>query len=79
MSDQVAPEIKSKRVQILLELSEKLKENYRKQFIGKELEVIVEEKDKETGLMMGHSSNYLLLKDNLPESSIGKIVKIKVR
>lgn len=79
MSDQVAPEVKSKRVQILLELSEKLKENYRKQFIGKELEVIVEEKDKETGLMMGHSSNYLLLKDNLPESSIGKIVKIKVR
>ena len=79
MSGQVSPEVKAKRVQTLLELSEKLKENYRKKFIGKELEVIIEEKDKETGLMRGHSSNYLMLEDDLPESSIGKIVKIKVR
>lgn len=79
MSGQISPEVKAKRVQTLLELSEKLKENYRKKFIGKELEVIIEEKDKETGLMRGHSSNYLMLEDDLPESSIGKIVKIKVR
>ena len=79
MDNQISPEVKAKRVKILLELSEKLKEAYRKLFVGKELEVIIEEKDKETGLMMGHSSNYLLLKDNLPESSVGKIVKIKVR
>ena len=79
MNGQVSPEVKAKRVQTLLELSEKLKENYRKKFIGKELEVIIEEKDKETGLMRGHSSNYLLLEDDVPESSIGKIVKIKVR
>ena len=79
MPDQVDAQTKAKRVQILLELSEQLKEKYRKQFIGKELEVIVEEKNKQTGLMIGHSSNYLLLEDDLPESSIGKIVKIKVR
>ena len=79
MDNQVAPEIKNKRVQILLELSEWLKSNYRKQFIGKELEVIIEEKDKKSGQMIGHSSNYLLLGDDLPESSVGKIVKIKVR
>lgn len=79
MSGQISPEVKAKRVQTLLELSEKLKANYRKKFIGKELEVIIEEKDKETGLMRGHSSNYLMLEDDLPESSIGKIVKIKVR
>ena len=79
MKDQVNPQVKAKRVQILLELSEQLKENYRKQFIGKELEVIIEEKNKETGLMIGHSSNYLLLEEDLPESSVGNIVKIKVR
>ena len=77
--NQVSPEVKAKRVQILLELSEKLKEEYRKQFIGQELEVIIEEKDKKTGLMIGHSSNYLLLGEQLPESSVGQIVKIKVR
>lgn len=79
MKDQVSPEIKAKRVQTLLDLSEELKANYRKQFVGKELEVIIEEKNKKTGKMMGHSSNYLMLEDDLPESSVGKIVKIKVR
>ena len=77
--NQVSPEIKAKRVQVLLDLSEKLKEDYRKKFIGQELEVIIEEKDKKTGLMIGHSSNYLLLGEQLPESSVGQIVKIKVR
>lgn len=79
MKDQVAPEIKAKRVQTLLELSEKLKEEYHQKFIGKELEVIIEEKNKQSGKMMGHSSNYLMLEDDLPETSVGKIVKIKVR
>ncbi len=79
MKDQVSPEVKAKRVQILLELSEKLKADYRKKFVGKELEVIIEEQDKKSGLMIGHSSNYLLLEDKLPTSSVGKIVKIKVR
>lgn len=79
MPNQVSPEVKAKRVQTLLELSEKLKEDYRKKFIDQELEVIIEEKDEKSGLMIGHSSNYLLLGEELPESSIGKIVKIKVR
>ena len=77
--NQVSPEIKAKRVQTLLDLSEKLKEDYRKKFIGQELEVIIEEKDKKSGQMIGHASNYLLLSDDLPESTVGQIVKIKVR
>ena len=79
MKEQVPADVKAERVKILLELSEKLKADYRQKFIGKELEVIIEEKNKETGKMMGHASNYLLLEDDLPESSVGQIVKIKVR
>lgn len=79
MPNQVDPKVKAERVDKLLKLSETLKENYRKQFIGQELEVIVEEKDSATGKYKGHSSNYLLLEDNLSKDSIGKIVKIKVR
>ena len=79
MPNQVPPEVKTKRVQTLLELSEKLKEDYRNKFIDQELEVIIEEKDEKSGLMIGHSSNYLLLGEKLPESSVGKIIKIKVR
>ena len=79
MKDQVSADVKAKRVKVLLELSEKLKADYRQKFVGQELEVIIEEKNKETGKMMGHASNYLLLEDDLPESSVGQIVKIKVR
>lgn len=79
MKDQVPADIKAERVKILLELSEKLKAEYRQKFVGQELEVIIEEKNKESGKMMGHASNYLLLEDDLPESSVGQIVKIKVR
>lgn len=79
MPNQISPEVKTKRVNELIELSKSLKKAYREKFIGKELEIIVEEKDKKTGKYKGHSSNYLLLEDDLPESSIGKIVKVKVR
>ena len=77
--NQVSPEIKAERVQILLDLSEKLKADYCQKFIGQELEVIIEEKDKKSGQMIGHASNYLLLGDDLPASTVGQIVKIKVR
>lgn len=79
MPNQISPEIKAKRVDELLKLSEQLKNDYRSKFVGKEFEVIVEEKNKVNGKYRGHSSNYLLLEDDLPSSSIGKIVKIKVR
>ena len=79
MPNQVPAEIKNTRVQVLLKLSEELKESYRQKFVGKELEVIIEEKDKNSGLMIGHSSNYLLLGEKLPSDSVGTIVKIKVR
>ena len=79
MKDQVPANVKAERVKILLELSEKLKLDYRKKFVGQELEVIIEEKNKQNGKMIGHASNYLLLEDDLPESTVGQIVKIKVR
>lgn len=79
MDNQIDPKIKAQRVSTLLELSEQLKKSYRKQFLGQELEVIVEEKNPENGKYRGHSSNYLLLEDELDDVSIGKIVKIKVR
>ena len=79
MKDQISPEVKAQRVKTLIDISNQLNKDYYQKFVGKELEVIIEEKDKESGLMMGHSSNYLLLKDDLPESTVGEIVKIKVR
>lgn len=77
--NQVSPEIKDKRVQILLELSKDLEKQYKDKFIGKSLEVILEERNKKTGLLSGFTSNYLKLSADLPDEYIGKICKIEVR
>lgn len=79
MPNQVSPAIKEQRVQKLLELSKYLEEQYKNKFIGQELEVVLEERNKQTGLLSGFTSNYLKLSVDLPDSYIGKISKIKVR
>ena len=79
MPNQVKPEIKSQRVDKLIKLSEELNRNYISKFKGKELEVILEERNKTTHLLSGFTSNYIKLEADLPDSYIGKIYKIKVR
>lgn len=77
--NQISPEIKDKRVQILLELSKELEKQYKDKFVGQSLEVILEERNKKTGLLSGFTSNYLKLSADLPDEYIGKICKIEVR
>ena len=79
MPNQVKPEVKAERVKKLIALSKQLHKNYLNKFKGQELEVILEERNKTTGLLSGFTSNYLKLEADLPDSYIGKIHKIKVR
>ncbi|MBR4377492.1 MAG: tRNA (N(6)-L-threonylcarbamoyladenosine(37)-C(2))-methylthiotransferase MtaB [Bacilli bacterium] len=79
MPDQVKPEVKAARVDKLIKLSEELHKNYVNRFKGQELEVILEERNKTTGLLSGFTSNYIKLEADLPDEYIGKIHKIKVR
>ena len=79
MPDQVKPEVKAARVEKLLKLSEELHSNFVSKFKGQELEVILEERNKITGLLSGFTSNYIKLEADLPDEYIGKIHKIKVR
>ncbi len=79
MPDQVKPEVKVARVEKLLKLSEELHSKFIERFKGQELEVILEERNKTTGLLSGFTSNYIKLEADLPDEYIGKIHKIKVR
>ena len=79
MPDQVKPEVKAARVEKLIKLSDELQSNFVKKFKGQELEVILEERNKATGLLSGFTSNYIKLEADLPDEYIGKIHKIKVR
>ena len=79
MPNQVKPEIKAERVEKLIKLSDELHSKYIDRFKGQELEVILEERNKTTGLLSGFTSNYIKLEADLPDEYIGKVCKIKVR
>lgn len=79
MKDKVDPTIKQERVRKLIELSDELNKAYYDRFKGQELEVILEERNKVTGLLSGFTSNYLKLSADYPDEYIGRVVTIKVR
>ena len=61
MKDQIAPEIKNQRSDVLLALSEKNKQAYEASFRGENLEVLVEEKVRRDGKdgYRGHTERYM--------------------
>ena len=77
MKGQVQDSIKTERVHRLLDLSKRLHEQYAMQFIGKEVEVIFEEMNKDNQLI-GHASNYLKVCANGPQCIIGEVVKVTI-
>ncbi|MFD2704134.1 tRNA (N(6)-L-threonylcarbamoyladenosine(37)-C(2))-methylthiotransferase MtaB [Salibacterium lacus] len=78
MDGQVDSDIKQNRVQQLIELSNQLAKEYAGDYEGRELDVIPEERDEETGLLTGYSSNYLRVKFEGEEELTGSIVKVKI-
>ena len=79
MKDQVDGNVKKQRVQALLTLSDQLHEAYSSRFVGQTMEIIVEDRDPETLLWRGHSSNYLQGTLQSDEDLRGKIVKIQYK
>ena len=61
MKDQVAPEIKNQRSDVLLALSERNKQAYEASFRGENLDVLVEEKVRREGKdgYRGHTERYM--------------------
>ena len=79
MPNQVDGNLKEQRSQKLIELSKKNEQEFLKEQIGKELEVLFEE--KEGIYWKGHTSNYLTVKkegDNL-ENSIKNVNVVEVK
>ena len=68
--------IKKERNARLIELSKELREEYRKKFYGKELDVLFEEYNEKEGISYGHTSNFLLVKIPSESSLHGQIKKV---
>lgn len=59
MDNHVDEKVKKKNVEKIIELSNKLKRQYIKTFIGHNVDVIVEGYDEQLNMYHGHSSNYI--------------------
>ena len=74
MKTQIDGNIKEIRSQKLIELSDRNEKEYNKSYIGKEVEVLFEE--RKNGYYKGHTKNYILV--YLPEKDIPKKYKEKI-
>lgn len=77
LPNQISPEIKEIRSRKLIELSEKNENEYLNSYIGKKVQVLFEEKDKE-GFYKGHTSNYIVVQTKTDENLENQIRNVKV-
>ena len=80
MEDQVPEQIKTKRSNILLELDERKRKEYEEKFIGKTVEVLMEEELEKEGkrYQTGHTKEYIKVALESDENMQNQLVKIKI-
>ena len=75
MPNQIDPRIKKQRALQLIELSNKLWDEYTNKFVNKSVEVLVEQYDSKNKYNIGHTSNYLEVKIPSESDKSGEIIK----
>ncbi|MCR4911728.1 MAG: tRNA (N(6)-L-threonylcarbamoyladenosine(37)-C(2))-methylthiotransferase MtaB [Bacilli bacterium] len=75
MTNQIDPKTKKQRALRLIELSNELWDKYTNKFVGKEVEVLVEQYDSKLKLNIGHTTNYLEVIIPGEPLKVGSIVK----
>lgn len=80
MENQVPEQIKTKRSNILLELDERKRKEYEEKFIGKTVEVLMEEEVEKEGkcYQTGHTKEYIKVALECDENMQNQLVKIKI-
>ena len=76
MKNQIQASIKELRSKKLLQLSAENEMNFLKSYIGKEIDVLFEE--REGKFLKGHTGNYIMVKCECDDENINKIVKVKI-
>ena len=77
MPNQIDGNVKEERSNRLIELSDKNEKEYNQQYIGKEVEVLLEEREGE--YLKGHTTNYMVVKMKTNENLENTIQKIIVQ
>jgi len=80
MENQISPQVKSKRSKELIALGEKKKQEYRKTFVGKTVEVLIEDEvvQDEQRRQVGYTREYLKVAVNRAENLKNCIVSVYI-
>lgn len=76
MPNQVDGNIKEERSNKLIKLSDQIQNDYNQKYIGKEVEVLFEEKENE--YIKGHTNNFIVVKVKKETDLENKIKKVKI-
>ena len=76
MKNKLSPEIKKERVTILENLQKKVEEDRRKAYLGKTIEVLIEE--EKDGYWWGYSPNYLRVKIKGDNISVNSVIQVEI-
>ena len=76
-TDKIDGNVKKKRAEVLETLRKEMGKERREKYIGKELEVLVEE-IKEDGCSYGYSQNYLRVKTLEATDGVNELVKVEI-
>lgn len=79
MKNQIDPSVKKERARILIELSNKLWDEYVNKFIDKDMEVLIEENLPNENASLGHTTNYINVKiaNNMYKPGQKVVVKLQ--
>ena len=76
MPNQVPSELQEERSKKIIELSKEIQDEYNKSYIGKTVEVLMEEKTE--GYYRGHTDNYLYVSVKSDEDLENKMINVKI-
>jgi threonylcarbamoyladenosine tRNA methylthiotransferase MtaB len=77
--DQVSPQTRRERADIMRELGKLMAEDFRRRYVGRTLDALVETRpDRETGLLVGVTGNYLRILFEGPRSIAGTFQPVRV-
>ncbi|MNT10653.1 Threonylcarbamoyladenosine tRNA methylthiotransferase MtaB [compost metagenome] len=77
MPNQIDGNIKEQRSKILIDLSDKNEEEYNREYIGRDVEVLFEE--KENNYYKGHTKNYIMVKYETKENLENLLKNVKIK
>ena len=80
MDDQISEQVKARRSQVMIELGEKKRKAYEESFIGKEVEVLIEEPAEIDGrkVQVGHTKEYMKIALDTQENLKNCVVKVQI-